>query len=394
MPDAIEYRRLNPPERTLLGPDLSNASPRARQGLLGVLQGANDPFFLSVIEGATALLQHLWGTTSADTFFIPGSEETALEAALVNVLEPGDAAVVGVSGFFGERMAQVIERVGAIAIRVHAAPGAAVSADDLERALARQRVKLLAVLHGDGSTGVEQSLDSLGGLAHAHDALLLVDTRWTLAGLELHLENLGIDIAIAGSQKCLSGYPGLGLISFSERAGRAYDARTRPVMSWSLDLAHLREFRSDERTAQTLPAPVLYALTEMLQLTYEQGMAYRVQRHINRRDALVTGLETLGLRIYAQPEFRLPTVTCIEVPGKIDADRVRDKLRRPYRFDIGGGLGDLHGKLWRVGIMSHSAQPTFLLSFLTLLEIILNEEGYTTQEPGAAGRILLTHLDP
>ncbi len=394
MDEKIVYGRLNPPERTLFGPDLSNASPRAHQGLTAVLQGANDPSFLKVLHEAQALLRHLWRTTNEDTYLIPGSEETALEAALANVLEPGDTVVVGSAGFFGERMAEVAERLGTRVVRVDAEPGQAVQTAALEDALAHHQPKALAILHGDGSTGVEQPLAGLGDLAHAHDALLVVDARWTLGALDLPVDRLGIDVCLAGSQKALSAYPGLGLLTFSPRAAALYEKRQRPVSIWSLDLSHLRMYRSDERAAQTMPAPLVYALTEMLQLAYEQGMEYRIRRHVNRRDALVLGLETLGLRLYADPAFRLPTVTAVWVPDGIDADHVRERLRTPYRFDIGGGLGALHKRLWRVGIMSHSAQPTFLLSFITLLEIVLQEEGHPIREQGDAARVLLTHLDP
>jgi alanine-glyoxylate transaminase/serine-glyoxylate transaminase/serine-pyruvate transaminase len=390
----VRYGRLNPPERTLLGPDLSNPSPRARQALINILQGATDPSFLGVVEEALSLLRFAWGTSNPDTFLIPGTDETALECALVNLLEPGDTAVVAIAGFFGERMAQMAERTGARVVRVAATPGRAVDPADLEAALSRSPVKLLAVLHGDGSTGVEQSLAGLSGLAHRYGALLLVDARWTLGALDLQLDALEIDTCTAASQKGLSAYPGLGLVTFSERAAEAHQRRRHAVASWSLDLENLRRYRSEERPYQTMPAPIVYALTEMLQLAYEQNMSYRIRRHVNRRDALIVGLEALGLSIYADPSCRLPTVTGVRVPEGIDQDRVREKLRTQYRIDIGGGLGDLRGKLWRIGIMSHSAQPTFLLGLITLLEIVLAQEGYPIVTEGAASRALLAHLEP
>ena len=392
-PPPLPYRRLNPPERTLLGPDLSNASPRARQGLIGVLEGANDPSFLAVLDEAIARLRHLWRTENADTFLIPGSEETALEAALLNALQPGETAVVASSGFFGERLADAAERCGANVIRVVAPPGEAVSQAALRDALSGQTTRLLATLHGDGSTGVQQPLAGLGELAHAHGALLLVDSRWTISAVEVPHDELGIDIGVAGSQKAISAYPGLGLISFSERAAAVYAARQQPVRSPSLDLAQLRRFREDERAAQTMPAPIVYALTELLQLISEQGLEYRASRLANRRDALVAAFEELGLSVYAQPEFRLPTVTAIKVPDGIDAAAIRQQLLAPYRIDIGGGLGDLRGVVWRVGILGHSAQPTFLLALVTLLEIFLEGAGQPIRERGAAARTLLTHLD-
>ncbi len=394
MSGEISYGRLNPPERTLLGPDLSNASPRARQGLIGVLEGAGDPSFLGVLEGSVRLLRWLWGTKNADTFILPGSEETALMAGMANMIEPGDRVVVGISGFFGERMAETARRLGAEVVPVRAPPGADVAVEDLEHALNSGAVSLVALLHGDGSTGVVQSLSGLGELAHRHSALLLLDTRWTTGALAFNLDELQIDICLAGSQKAMSAYPGLGLISFSARAVQRHQARKSPVVDWALDLANLRLYSSDERSSQTVPAPLLYAFTEMLQLAYEQDMAYRERRHVNRRDALVAAVEALGLDIFAQSDCRLPTVTAIKVPQGIQQDRIRERLLVPYRIDIGGGLGALKGEVWRVGVMSHSAQPTFLLSFITLLEIILEEEGYPIPQRGHAVRTLLEKLDP
>ncbi len=348
-PPPLPYRRLNPPERTLLGPDLSNASPRARQGLIAVLEGANDPGFLAVLDEAIARLRQLWRTENEDTFLVPGSEETALEAALLNVLQPGETAVVAISGFFGERLAEAAERCGARVLRVVAPPGEAVSPAALEEAVGGQRTRLLATLHGDGSTGVQQPLAGLGDLARAHDALLLVDSRWTISAVDVPHDELGIDVGVAGSQKAISAYPGLGLISFSQRAAAVHNARQHRVASPSLDLAQLRRFREEERAAQTMPAPIVYALTELLQLISEQGMAYRASRMVNRRDALVAAFAELRLPVHARPAFRLPTVTAFMVPDAIDADAIRQQLLAPYRIDIGGGLGELRGLVWRVG---------------------------------------------
>ena len=248
-------------------------------------------------------------------------------------------------------------------------------------------------MHGDGSTGIQQPLAGLGALAREQGALLLVDTRWTISAVACPLDALGIDIAVAGSQKAISAYPGLGLISFSARAAAAHAARQQPVASPSLDLAQLRRFREDERAAQTMPAPIVYALTELLQLICEQGLEYRVERMVNRRDALVAALAELGLSVYAKAACRLPTVTAFNAPAGVDAAAIRQQLLAPYRIDIGGGLGDLRGKIWRVGILGHSAQPTFLLALVTLLEIFLEAAGHAIDERGAAARALLHHLD-
>ena len=222
---------------------------------------------------------------------------------------------------------------------------------------------------------------------------MLVDSRWTISAVDVPHDDLGIDIGVAGSQKAISAYPGLGLITFSARAAAVHAARQKPVASPSLDLAQLRRFREEERVAQTMPAPIVYALTELLQLISEQGMDYRASRMVNRRDSLVAAFAELGVSVYARPEFRLPTVTAFEVPEGVNADAIRQALLTPYRIDIGGGLGDLRGRVWRVGMLGHSAQPTFLLALVTLMEILLEEAGHPVRERGAAARTLLAQLD-
>ncbi len=393
-PPELKYDRLNPPERTLLGPDLSNASPRARQGLLACLEGAADPDFLKVYELARALLRHLWRTANSDTFMVPGSEEAGQEAVLVNLLEPGDVAVIGVAGWFGERLALAAERVGAQVVRVESEWGRPLEASALEAAVRSRHPKLLAVVHGEASTGVLQPLAGLGELAHGQGALFAVDTCSTTALVDVRVDEWGIDACWAGSQKGLSAYPGLALVSFSPRASAAVVSRSTPVASYYFDLAGLRSYNSDERHHQTVPAPILYALTEVLQLAYEQSMEYREGRHRNRRDALVAGLESLGLEVLVEPVHRLPSVTLVVVPKGVDAERVRERLVRPFRIEIGGGLGRWRGSVWRIGIMSHSAQPSHLVQLVSALDWLLGQEGYRVPQPGVAVREAIARLEP
>ncbi|HBY97727.1 MAG TPA: alanine--glyoxylate aminotransferase [Chloroflexi bacterium] len=391
---SIPYRRLNPPERTLFGPDLSNASPRARQGLIACLEGANDPDFLQVFELARTLLRNLWHTENDDTFIFAGTEEAGMEAVLVNLLEPDDTAVVGVAGYSGERLADAAERTGAQVIRVTAEWGTILTPRALEPVLAEHRPRLMVLVHGEASTGVLQPLSEIAELAHRHGALCVVDVSSTTALVEVQVDTWGLDGCWTGSQKGLSAYPGLALVTFSPRAARRVEERQTPVRSWYFDLAGLRSYASDERRHQTVPAPLIYALTEMLELAYEQSMAYREGRHRNRRDALVAALEVLGLEILASPKTRLPSVTVVRVPEGIDGERVRHGLLRPFRIDIGGGLGRWKGRVWRVGIQSHSAQPSYLVQFVSVFEYLLAQQGYPIPRPGAAVQAVIAALEP
>lgn len=390
---AISYSRLNPSERTLFGPELSNASPRARQGLIAGLQGANDPEFLGVLEQARSLLRDLWRTENADTFIFPGSEEAGLEAVLVNLVEPGDAVAVVVAGESGERMAEAAARFGARAARVEVPWGCVLEVGELERAL-EVGPQLLAVVHGEASTGVLQPLPEIVELAHQAGALVAVDLCSTTAVVDVAVDELGLDACWAGSQKGLSAYPGLALVTFGGDAVERIEARSQPVASWYVELEGLRSFERDDRRHQTLPGPLVYALTEVLQLAYEQGMEYRESRHHNRHAAVVAGLEVLGLQIRGDAEHRLPSVVVVEVPAGVDADRIRSELRSPFRIDVAGGAGRWAGEVWRVGILSHSAQPSFIVQFVSLLELLLAAEGYDVPEPGAAIRQAISILDP
>lgn len=389
----ITYRRLNPAERTLFGPDLSNASPRARQGLIGTLQGATDPEFLGVLEHARTLLRDLWGSDNADTFIFPGSEEAGLEAVLVNLVEPGDVVAVGVIGYAGERLAEAAGRLGAEVVRVDACWGSALEPAALAGVLEERRPRLVALAHGESSTGVLQPLPELVDLAHEAGALVAADLSATTAIVDVPVDELGLDAGWAGSQKGLSAYPGLALVTFGPDAVERIENRRSPVRSWYFDLDGLRSFERDDRRHQTLPSPLVYALTEVLELAYEQGMEYRESRHRNRQAALVAALETLGLRVRSSAEHRLPSVTVAEVPQGVDGERIRDELRRQYRIDIAGGLGPWAGEVWRIGMQSHSAQPSYIAQFVSVLEVLLAAEGYDVPQPGAAVQAALSALD-
>jgi alanine-glyoxylate transaminase / serine-glyoxylate transaminase / serine-pyruvate transaminase len=391
---AITYRRLNPSERTLLGPELSNPSPRARQGLIGTLQGANDPEFLGVLDHARTLLRDLWRTDNADTFIFPGSEEAGLEAVLANLVESGDVVAVVVIGFAGERLAEAAGRLGADVVRVEAPWGSPLQPEALERALEERRPRVVAVAHGDASTGILQPLSSLVELAHDAGALVVADLCSTTAVVDVAVDDLGLDACWTGSQKGLSAYPGLALVTFGPDAVERVESRERRVTSWYFELEGLRSFEHDERRHQTLPSPLVYALTEMLELAYEQGMEYRESRHHNRHAALVAALETLDLEIRSLPDHRLPSVVVVEVPTGIDAEQIRSDLRRLYRIDVAGGVGRWAGEVWRVGILSHSAQPSYLVQFVSVLEVLLAAEGHPVPEPGAAVQTLIEALDP
>lgn len=243
------------------------------------------------------------------------------------------------------------------------------------------------------STGVLHPLADIAAVAHEARALVAADLCATTAVLTVPVDDWGLDAVWSGSQKGLSGFPGLALLSFSDRAVAKIERRSVPVRSWMLDLQGLRGFESAEQRHQTMPAPTLFALTEMLELAYEQGMTYREGRHWNRHLAVSRALETLGLHVLSDPQHVLPSVLVVEVPAGVNGDQLREELRTPFRIDIGSGVGAWAQITWRIGILSHSAQPAFFVQLVALMEVLLERQGHRITEPGQAVRVLISTLD-
>lgn len=378
----LSYRRLNPPQRTLFGPDLSNPSPRAVQGLIASLEGARDPDFQRVVTEARRLAGEVFQTRLWEVAILPLLEEAAPAAVLPSLLPAGARVVVGVCGAYGERLGAYARHLGFSVTVVEAPRGQAISIDALADAIGRDRPQALLMMHGEGATGVLQPLAGLADVCRAHDILLIVDASFTLAGVDLPCEAWGVDVAWSGSQRCLSALPGLTLVALSPRT-----------------LAHLQApggfsdlRRGVDCAYETFPAPLLYALTEVLQLCNEQGLAYRFSRHINRRDALLAGLEALRLTVAAEPDVRLPSVTAVRVPDGIDGEQIRAQLLSRFRLEIGGPVDLMLGPVWRVGIMGHSAAPANLALLLSALEVLLEERGWVVRR-GEGVRAALATLE-
>ena len=227
-------------------------------------------------------------------------------------------------------------------------------------------------------------LGEIASVAHERGALVAADLCATTAVIVVPLDEWGLDAVWSGSQKGLSGFPGLTLLSFSERAVARIEGRQAPVSSWLLSLEALRSFEQPERRHQTVSAPVLFALTEVLELAYEQGMEYREARHWNRNEAVRRSLESLGLRLLGDPASVLPSVLVVEVPQGIDPETIRADLRAPFRIEIAPGLGRWAESTWRIGILSHSAQPGFFVQLVALMEILLERHGHPIPETGRA----------
>jgi alanine-glyoxylate transaminase/serine-glyoxylate transaminase/serine-pyruvate transaminase len=367
----------NPPDRLLLGPGPSQVHPRVLRAMSAPLIGHLDPAFVQMMEEVKDLLRVVFATKNPLTIPISGTGSAGMEACLVNLLEPGDEFVVGVNGVFGTRMAEVAERAGAVVRRVEAPWGKIVRPEQFEAALKNAtKPKLVAVVHAETSTGAWQPLPEIATLAHDHGALMLADCVTSLGGVPVLIDEWGIDAAYSGTQKCLSCPPGLSPITFSPRAVDVVKARKTKVQSWYLDLSLLAQYWGEERVYHhTAPITMNYALREALRLVVEEGLEARFARHRRNHEALAAGLAPLGLALAAEVGHRLPMLNAVTVPDGVDEAKVRGRLLTEHGIEIGGGLGPMKGKVWRIGLMGESSRRASVLSVLAALEDALIASG-------------------
>jgi alanine-glyoxylate transaminase/serine-glyoxylate transaminase/serine-pyruvate transaminase len=325
-------------------------------------------------------------TRNRATFALPATGGSGMEAAFVNVLEAGDTVIVASAGFFAERMVDICHRLtGVKVVVVPGSWGSPVDRDALTRAIAQHHPRAVAVVHGETSTGVEQPLAGLAAACHARGSLLVVDAVATLGGMRLPMDELDIDVCFSGSQKCLSAPPGLAPISVSPRAWQVIEQRQTPVASWYFDLGlHARLWDAEHAYHHTSPVLNLYALNEALRLVLEEGLDARFARHCVHASALSAGIEALGLEQFACEGSRMATVVTIVAPEGVSARGIRAYLLETLNLEISAGLGEQADRMWRVGVMGHSAQRANVMLVLAGLEQALRAHGVTPLGGGTA----------
>jgi alanine-glyoxylate transaminase/serine-glyoxylate transaminase/serine-pyruvate transaminase len=372
---------LQPPGRVLLGPGPSNVSPRVLRAMSIALVGHLDPAFLRIMDDTKRLLRFVFQTRNELTIPISGTGSAGMEACLVNLLEPGDEAVVCINGVFGTRMADIVERCGAKAIVAEAPWGRVIDPSDVAIALRRcTRPKLVAVVHAETSTGAWQPLEDIGALAHAEGALFVVDTVTSLGGCPVQVDEWGIDACYSGTQKCLSCPPGLAPMTFGPRAVDVLRRRKTKVQSWYLDLTMIEKYWGAERVYHhTAPISMNYALYEALRIVEEEGLDARWRRHERNHCALKAGLAAIGLELAAEEGHQLWSLNSVRIPDGVEDGRVRAALLDEFNIEIGGGLGPLKGKTWRIGLMGESSTAANVLHVLSALERVLPRCGHGVQ---------------
>jgi (S)-ureidoglycine-glyoxylate aminotransferase len=395
------FGELDHPPRLLMGPGPINVHPRVLRAMSVQLLGQFDPEFTAYMNQTMALYRQVFDTQNRWTFVIDGTSRAAIEAALVSTLAPGEDAVIVNAGRFGLLLAEIAERCGARVHTVEGAWGTVIDPQAVEDVVKRVRPRLVAAVYGDTSTTMAQPIAPLGEICRRYDALLYVDSTATLSGMPAPVDAWGADIVTAGLQKCLGGPSGSAPITISDRAaehifgrrhverglvaaGSVAGNRGPRIASNYFDLAMIMDYWSEKRlNHHTEAASMLYAARECARLTLEEGLNARFVRHAAAGNAVVAGLQAMGLTIYGDPAHKMTNVTGVYIPDGVDGERVRARMRHEFEIEIGSAFGPLVGKIWRIGAMGVNAQKYAVLTTLAAFEAVLRWEGFSV--PAGAG---------
>ncbi len=369
-----QFVEISTSPRILMGPGPSDVHPRVLTAMSRPLVGHLDPEFVQIMDEIKEMAKLTFCTRNELTFVVSAPGSAGMETTMVNLLEPGDEAIICIHGVFGNRMADIAERCGARVIRVEAPWGQPIDPQMISKALATSKPKLVSIVHAETSTGVLQPLEEISGMVHAGGALFVVDAVTSYTGTELLVDEWGIDAIYSGTQKCLSAPPGLSPVSFSTRAVEVLNNRQHKVQSWFLDLSLVKDYWAGAKRTyhHTAPVSALYALHEAYRLVLEEGLENRWARHRQNHILLRDGLQTMGFEFLVDEPYRLPMLNAVKVPAGIDDVKVRTILLNDYNIEIGGGLGQFAGNVWRIGIMGESCTPTHVNTLLSALKEITN----------------------
>ncbi|MBT3891698.1 MAG: alanine--glyoxylate aminotransferase family protein [Planctomycetaceae bacterium] len=371
---ATPYPPLHSPRRILMGPGPSDVPQTILAALAQPTVGHLDPFYLQAMDGLQSMLRHVFKTDNELTFAVSGTGSAGMETAVVNLVEPGDSVLICVNGVFGSRMADVAERAGAVVNTITKPWGQIFTTTELKNAIVKFKPKIVGIVMAETSTGASQPISAIADVVHNAGGLLIVDAVTSLGGMNVEVDQWGIDVVFSGTQKCLSCPPGLAPISFSPAAVASIERRATKVSSWYFDVSMIANYWGENRAYHhTAPINMTFALYEALRLLLAEGLEACYARHALNHRALKRGLEILGFTYAADPEHQLPMLNAVNLPAAVDDAQMRLALLEQYKIEIGGGLGELKGKVWRIGIMGHSAKSENVLSLLEALENLFVE---------------------
>ena len=360
---------IDTPDRLLLGPGPSNAHPTVLQALSRTPIGHLDPLYVELMGEVQELLRYAWQTDNRLTLPMSGTGSSAMEATLANTIEPGDTVLVAVKGYFGNRLLDMAGRYRANVQVIEKPWGEAFTLEEIEAGVKKYKPAILAMVHAETSTGICQPMEGIGDLCREHDCLLLLDTVTSLGGVPLYLDAWKVDLAYSCSQKGLSCPPGLGPFTMGPRAEAKLAARQDKVPNWYLDVSLLNQYWGSDRVYHhTAPVNMNFGMREALRLLAEEGLDNAWARHRRNAQALWTGLESLGLEMHVPEELRLPTLTTVRIPEDVDGKAFSSHLLNSHGIEVGGGLGVLAGKIWRIGLMGYNSTPENVDRLLNLFE--------------------------
>lgn len=371
------FPELRPPARVLLGPGPSNIHPRVMKAMLSPVLGHLDPDFVGIMEDIKKLLRLVFRTSNEITFPVSGTGSAGMECVMANLIEEGDEVVIGIAGAFGGRLAELGHRLGAKVHKVEAEWGRIVEPDQIAQALSKiEKPKLVAIVHSETSTGIQQPLEEISKMTHRSGALFAVDGVTSLACVPLEIDEWDIDACYSCTQKGIGAPPGLAPVTFSARAMDAVHRRKHKCRSWYLDVGLIEQYWGPDRLYHhTAPITMNYAIYEALRIVVEEGLEARFKRHVANATALVAGLRAMGMEMAAQEGHRLPQLTALTVPDGIKDVKVRERLLKLFNIEIGAGLGAFKGKVWRIGLMGEGSRRENVMLVLNALEEILGSMG-------------------
>ncbi len=358
--------------RILLGPGPDMVHPRVTAAMTAPLLGHLDPDFLAIMDGTQQLLRYAFRTDNRLTLPISGTGSAGMEAAVASIVEPGDQVLVCINGYFGGRIAEMARRHGGDVETIERPWGEVFGPDEVRDALRRRPARVVAIVQAETSTGALQPLPEIAQVVHDQGGLLVVDAVTSLAGVPLEVDGWDLDVVYSGTQKCVGAPPGLAPLTIGPRAEEKLAARATPVDTWYLDLSILQRYWGLERTYHhTAPIALNFALYEALRMIAQEGLEARWERHGRNAQLLWDGLEALGMTLQVPAQHRLASLTTVRIPDGVDDAAVRGRLLREYGIEIGGGLGDLKGRVWRIGLMAYSSRPENVELLLGVLRRIL-----------------------